>query len=75
MLAEILQVQQLQRDASAPQFGVDLGRIGQRAGDSARDLRPVEPLFERVVGQPLERVPGQADSRSPGSSPMPPRRD
>ena len=31
MLLQILQVQELQRDAGAPQFGVDPGRIGQRA--------------------------------------------
>ena len=31
MLLQILQVQQLQRDAGAPQLGVDPGQIGQRA--------------------------------------------
>ena len=57
MLLQILQVQQLQRDAGAPQFGVNPGRIRQRARRPAGDLRPVEPLFQRVVAQPRRARP------------------
>jgi hypothetical protein len=61
MLLQIFQMQELQRDAGPPQFGVDPGRIGQRPGRAAGDLRAVEPLFQGVVAHPLERVPRQPD--------------
>ena len=82
MRLQILQVQELQCDAGAPQFRVDPRRIGQRPCRSTRNLRPIEPLFQRVVAHALERVPrqsdavGAADDRrdGAGTDPQAPRR-
>ena len=79
---QILQVQELQRDAGTPQFGVDPGRIRERARRMAGNLRAIEPLFERVVAHPLECVArqpdaaGAADDRRDraGTDPQAPRR-
>jgi hypothetical protein len=62
MGVQIFQVQQLQRDPGAPQFGVDPRGIGQWARDAAWNLRPVEPLFQGIVAHPFERVPRQSDA-------------
>ena len=61
MLAEILQVQQLQRDAGASQLGMDPAGIRQWARRTAGDLRSVEALFQRVILQVGQRVPRQPD--------------
>ena len=82
LLLQIFQVQELQRDAGPPQFGVDPGRIRERARRMAGNLRAIEPLFERVVAHPLECVPrqpdaaGAADDRRDraGTDPQAPRR-
>ncbi len=82
MLLQVFEVQQLERDAGASEFRVDPGRIRQRSRAGARQLRPIEALLERVVGQPLQRLQRQSEGRRPaqgrghgaGTDPQAPRR-
>ena len=60
MRGEVLDVQQLQRDAGPPQLLVQRREVRLRPG--AVDLgrrRAIQPALERVVAQRLDRLPGQ----------------
>ena len=65
MLLQVFEVQELERDAGPPQFGVDPRGIRQRTRGVAGDLRPIQPLLQRVVRQPFEPLQREPDGGRP----------
>jgi len=56
---QIFEMQELQRDARAPQFGVHPDQIGPWPGDRQRQLRPVQRPLQGVVAERADGVPSE----------------
>jgi hypothetical protein len=66
MRRQILEMEELQRDARATQLGVHPDQIGSRPRDGQRQLRPVQRPLQRVVAERADGIPGERHRLRPG---------
>jgi hypothetical protein len=60
MPLQVLEVEQRQRDAGPPPFGVEVGAVRERARRPGRTARPIQARLQGLVGQGLHLGPVEA---------------